>query len=69
MYGAATGAVKKAQEKTLDVVEKRMLRWMSGVAKLERIRIERIRETTKVGQISKKVQETRLKWCGHVLRR
>ena len=47
----------------------RMLRWMSGVTKLDRIRNERIRRTTKVGEISKKVQESRLKWYGHVLRR
>ena len=46
-----------------------MLRWMSGVIKLDRIRNERIRGTTKVGEISKKVQESRLKWYGHVLRR
>ena len=38
-----------------------MLRWMSGVTKLDRIRNERIRGTTKVGEISKKVQESRLK--------
>ena len=43
--------------------------WMSGVAKLDRIRNERIRGTTKVGEISKKVRENRLKWYGHVLRR
>ena len=30
---------------------------------------ERIRGTTKVGEISKKVQESRLMWYGHVLRR
>ena len=46
-----------------------MLRWMSGVTKLDRIRNERIRGTTKVGEISKKVQESMLKWYGHVLRR
>ena len=45
------------------------LRWMSGVTKLDRIRNERIRGTTKVGEMSKKVQESRLKWYGHVLRR
>ena len=38
MYGAETWAVKKAQEKKLDVAEMRMLRWMSGVTKLDRIR-------------------------------
>ena len=69
MYGAETWAVKKAQGKKLDVAEMRMLRWMSGVTKMDRIRNERIRGTTKVGEISKKVQESRLKWYGHVLRR
>ena len=38
MYGAETWAVKKAQEKKLDVAEMRMLRWMSGVTKVDRIR-------------------------------
>ena len=42
MYGAETWAVKKAQEKKLDVAEMRMLRWMSGVTKLDRTRNERI---------------------------
>ena len=36
---------------------------------MDRIRNERIRGTTKGGEISKKVQESRLKWYGHVLRR
>ena len=69
MYGAETWAMKKAQEKKLDVAEMRMLRWMSGVTKLDRIRNERIRGTTTVGEISKKVQENGLKWYEHVLRR
>ena len=69
IYGAETWAVKKAQEKKLDVAEMRMLRWMSGATKLDRIRNERIRGKTKVGEMSKKVQESRLKWYGHVLRR
>ena len=47
----------------------RILRWMSGVTKLDRIRNERIRRNTKVEEISKKVQESRLKWYEHVLRR
>ena len=38
VYGAETWAVQKAQEKKLDVAEMRMLRWMSGVTKLDRIR-------------------------------
>ena len=69
IYGADTWAVKKAHEKKLDVVEMRMLTWMSGVTKMDRIRNERIRGPTKVEEISKKVPESRLKWYGHVLRR
>ena len=46
-----------------------MLRWMSGVTKLDRIRNEIIRGTTKVGEIAKKVQESRLKWYWQVLKR
>ena len=69
MHGAETWALKKAQEKKLEVAEMRMLRWMCGVTKLGKIRNERIRGTTKVGEITKKVQEIRLKWYGHVMRR
>ena len=50
MYGAETWALKKAQEKKLDVAEMRMLRWMSGVTKMDRISNERIRGTTKGGR-------------------
>ena len=48
---------EESTRKNLDVAETRMLIWMSGVAKLERIRNEIIRGTTKVGEISKKAQE------------
>ena len=46
----------------------RMLRWMCRVTKLDKIRNERIR-ITKVWELAKKVQERRLKWFGHVMRR
>ena len=36
---------------------------------MDRIRNVRIRGTTKVGEISKKVQESRMKWYGHILGR
>ena len=47
----------------------RMLRWMSGVTREDRIRNEYIRGSTKVVEISKKVQEGRLRWYGHLMRR
>ena len=42
VYGAEIWAVKKAQEKKLGVAEMRMIRWMSGVTKLDRIRNDRM---------------------------
>ena len=36
--GTETWAVKKAHVKKLDVAEMRMLKWMNGVTKMDRIR-------------------------------
>ena len=69
MYGAETLALKKAQENKLEVAEMRMLRWMWRVTKQDNIRNERIRGTTKVGEITKNVQERRSNWYGPVIRR
>ena len=69
LHGAETWPMKKIQEKKLDVAEMKMLRWMCGVTKMDRITNERIRGTTKVVEMSKKAQERRLQWYGHVLRR
>ena len=69
VYGAETWAVKKAHEKKMEVAEMKMLRWTCGVTRLDKIRNEKIRGSTKVGEISKKVQECRMRWYGHVMRR
>ena len=50
MYGAETWALKKAQENKLEAAKMRMLRWMCAIMKLDKIRNERIRGTTKVGK-------------------
>ena len=42
---------------------------MCGVTRLDKIRNEKIRGSPKVGEISKKVQERRMRWYGHVMRR
>ncbi len=46
-----------------------MLRWTCGVTKLAKIRNERIRGVVKVTDISKKVNERRLQWYDHVMRK
>ena len=40
--------MKKAQEKTLDVVEMRMVVWMCGVTDVGRMRNERIGRTSNI---------------------
>ena len=50
MYGTETWALKNVQEKKLEIAEMTMLRWMCGVTKQDKIRNERIRGTTKVGE-------------------
>ena len=69
LYGTETASMKKTEEKKMDVAEMRMLRWTFGVMREDRIRDEYTRGSTKVVKISKKVQEGRLRWYGHMLRR
>ena len=67
LYGAETWATTKRQESRIEVNEMRMLRWMCGVTRTDKIRNEHIRGTTKVVQASRKITERRLKWYGHVM--
>ena len=68
LYGAETWATTRGQEAELVANEMRMLRWMCGVTRRDKIRNEHIRGTTRVAQASKKTTEKRLKWYGHVRR-
>ena len=49
LYGAETWATTKRQEKRIEVTEMRMLRWMCGVTRKDKIRNEHIRGTTSAG--------------------
>ncbi|XP_037787435.1 uncharacterized protein LOC119582994 [Penaeus monodon] len=68
-YGLETAPLRKVEERKLDVAEMKMLRWMVGVTKMDCIRNNYIRGSLKVTEISKNVQESRLRWYGHLLRR
>ena len=68
-YGLEAAPLKKIEGRKLDVAEMKMLRWMSGVTRMDRVRNEHIRGTVKVTETSKKVQEARLRWYGHLMRR
>jgi hypothetical protein len=64
MYGMETVAVTKVQEEKMNVTEMKMLRWSIGVTKMDRIRNENIREKLRVGEISEKLREGRLRMVG-----
>ena len=57
LYNLGPTATTRGQEARLEVNEMRMLRWMSGVTRRDKIRNEHIRGTTRVVQASKKITE------------
>ena len=65
LYGAKTWATTRGKEARLEVNESRMLRWMCGVTRRDKVCNEHIRGTTRVVQSSNKITEKRLKWYGH----
>ncbi|KAM7518030.1 hypothetical protein LguiB_016992 [Lonicera macranthoides] len=69
LYGTECWAVKSQHENKLNVAEMRMLRWMSGKNRKDKIRNVTIREGVGVAPITEKMVEFRLRWFGHVWRR
>ncbi|KAK8957379.1 hypothetical protein KSP39_PZI000616 [Platanthera zijinensis] len=69
LYGSECWAVNCVHEQKMGVTEMRMIRWMCGHTRLDKIRNESIREKTEVTPISEKMREARLRWFGHVQRR
>ncbi|KAJ8720388.1 hypothetical protein PYW07_012431 [Mythimna separata] len=46
-----------------------MLRWICGVTRSDRIRSSFIRGSLGVRDVEEKLQECRLRWYGHIMRR
>ncbi|XP_070029931.1 uncharacterized protein [Nicotiana sylvestris] len=53
----------------MKVADMRMLRWMCGYTRLDRIRNEVIRDKVVVTPIEDKMREEPLRWFGHMRRR
>ena len=52
MYGSETWALRKTEENSLERTDMRMLRWMMGIKRIEKIRNEEIRSRAGVANIS-----------------
>ncbi|KAF3662152.1 hypothetical protein FXO37_12577 [Capsicum annuum] len=69
LYGAECWPVKNSHIQRMKVAEMRMLRWMCGLTRGDRVRNETIREKVGVTSVECKMWEARLRWFGHVKRR
>ena len=69
MFGSATWALRKAEQDLLERTEMRMLRWMMGIKRFEKIRNKDKRAREGVANISEKIGEGRQRLLGHVDRK
>ncbi|XP_070031549.1 uncharacterized protein, partial [Nicotiana tomentosiformis] len=69
LYDAECWPVKIAHVQKMKVAEMRLLRWMCGHTRLDRIRNEVIRDKVGVTPIEDNMREARLRRFGHVKRR
>ena len=60
-------AVTKKQVREMKVTQMKMLRFVMGVTRKDKIRNKYIRSTDKVEQLGMKMREGRLRWYGHVI--
>ncbi|KAM1765238.1 hypothetical protein ACFX11_004391 [Malus domestica] len=69
LYGTECWAVKHQHVHKMGVAEMRMLRWMCGHTRKDKIRNEDIQGKVGVVEIVGKLRENRLRWFGHMQRR
>ncbi|XP_070057688.1 uncharacterized protein [Nicotiana tomentosiformis] len=66
LYGAECWTVKKSHVQKMKVAEMRMLRWMCGHTRKDKIRNEVIREKVSVASVENKLREPMLRWFEYV---
>jgi hypothetical protein len=69
LYSSECWVVDRRIELSMNVTEMKMLRWMSGVTRKNRIKNEYVRGIIGVASIVDKMRENRNKWFRHVMRR
>ena len=68
LYGAECWPTKRRHVQQLGVAEMRMLRWMCGHTRKDRVRNDDIRDRVGVAPIEEKLVQHRLRWFGHIQR-
>ena len=69
LHGSETWLVRKENVVALQRAEMRMVRWMCGVKLKDRLPSKELRERLGVDDIALVLQQNRLCWYGHVLRK
>ena len=69
LYGAECWPTKRRHVQQLSVAEMRMLRWICGHTRRDRVRNDDIRDRLGVAPIEEKLVQHRLRWFGHVQQR
>ena len=69
LHGSETWPVRKENVVALQRAEMRMVRWMCGVKLKDRLPSKELRERLGVDDIALVLQQNRLHWYGHVLRK
>ena len=69
MYGLETVAITKKPVEEMEFAEIKMLRFVMGMTRKDKVRSEYIRGAVKVERVGMKMREGRMRWYGHVMRR
>jgi len=69
LHGSETWPVTKENEVAIQRAEMRMVRWMCGIKLKDRLPSKELRERVGIDDIALVLQQNRLRWYGHVLRK
>jgi len=69
LHGSETWPTRKENEVALQQAEIRMGRWMCGIELQDRVPSKGMRERLGLDDIISVLQQNRLRWYGHVLRK
>ena len=69
LHESETWPVRKENEVALQRAEMRMVRWMCGIKVKDKVPSKKLRKRLEIEDIILVLQQNRLRWYGHVLRK